>query len=231
MIYRSLAGLVPHWLRSHILHFESTLESSAAAFAASIPSGARVLDAGAGELRYAHLFRSHRYVAADLAVGDPRWDYGKLDCIADLTTLPFRDAAFDACVNIVTLEHVREPAAVVAELGRILRPGGRLFLCAPLEWEVHQSPHDYYRYTLHGLRYLLERAGFDQIEIQPVGGFFRLLSRRLWNGLQFFPGPAFFLGALAFAPAALILPFFDFLDKRRDFTPGYICHACRSVNV
>ena len=95
------------------------------AFADSLPAGSRVLDAGAGELQYAHLFGRHRYVAVDLGVGDQAWDYGKLHCVADLARLPLASGSCDACINIVTLEHVREPAAVVSELARALRPGGR----------------------------------------------------------------------------------------------------------
>ena len=72
----------------------------------------------------------------------------------------FGTGRFEASVNIVTLEHVREPARVLCELARTLAPGGRLLLIAPHEWEEHQQPHDYYRYTRYGLEYLLRQAGF-----------------------------------------------------------------------
>ncbi len=39
-------------------------------------------------------------------------------------------------------------------------PGGTIWLTTPLTWYLHEEPHDYYRYTSHGLRYLLDRAGF-----------------------------------------------------------------------
>lgn len=226
-MYRSAVDLLPGWLRPWFLHFEAEIERATRRFAGSLAAGARVLDAGAGELQYAHLFARQRYAAIDLGVGDPQWDYGRLDCVADLAALPLRTGSFDACVNIVTLEHVREPARVVAELARVLAPRGRLFLVAPLEWEVHQAPHDYYRYTEHGLRHLLTAAGLEVVSIQAVGGYFRLMARRLLNGLQFFPGPLFILAALIAAPVAVILPVLDGLDKRRDFTLGYICEARR----
>lgn len=223
--------LLPGWLRRRLLHFEAEIERATRQFAASLPAGARVLDAGAGELQYAHLFGRQRYVSVDLGVGDPQWDYGKLDCIADLAALPLRDGVFDACVNIVTLEHVREPVRVVRELARVLTDQGRLLLVAPLEWEVHQAPHDYYRYTEHGLRYLCEEAGLEVTAIKAVGGYFRLMARRMLNGLQFFPGPFFVLAALLVAPVALVLPAFDGLDRRRDFTLGYICEARRRTGA
>ncbi|MCC6588013.1 MAG: methyltransferase domain-containing protein [Bryobacterales bacterium] len=227
MLYRGLVQSMPQWLRRWVLHFETEIEQAAATFSQALPAGSRVLDAGAGELRYAQLFRRHKYLAVDLAIGDPQWDYGKLDCVADLSALPLADGVCDACVNIVTLEHVAEPAQVVRELARVLRPGGHLLLVAPMEWEVHQAPHDYFRYTRHGLTYLLERAGFGELRIEPVGGFFRLLARRMLNGLQFLPGPLVLLGAVLLGPAALVLPLLDGLDKKRDFTLGYICRAVR----
>ncbi len=225
MTYRSIERALPPFLRRSVLYFESEIEDAVARFAAGLPSAARVLDAGAGELNHARYFENNHYVAVDLAVGDSSWDYGKLDAIADLTALPFRAATFDAAINIVTLEHIREPACALREIERTLAPGAQLLLIAPHEWEVHQSPHDYYRYTRHGLAYLFDQAGFAEYSIEPVGGYFRLISRRLLNGLQFFPGPALFLAAIFLAPPALILPWFDWLDRDRNFTLGYICIA------
>jgi len=223
--YQSIERRLPRFLRRHILHFESAIDDSLTRFAASLPRDARVLDAGAGERVHAKYFQGHDYFAVDLGVGDSSWDYGKLDAIADLTALPFREGSFDACINIVTLEHVREPGCALREIERVLKPGGRLLVIVPHEWEVHQSPHDYYRYTRHGVAYLLEKAGFVSSDIQPVGGYFRLTSRRLLNGLQFFHGPFFLIAALFLAPPALILPWFDPLDREQNFTLGYICIA------
>ncbi len=228
MIYDRLRDLMPAFLRKHVQHFEASIEEAAAAFAGSLKPGARVLDAGAGEGNYKTHFSRQWYVGLDLGVGDTKWDYSRLDVIGDLIHLPFSDRTFDAAVNIVTLEHVTDPARVLCELGRTLVSGGRILLVAPMEWEEHQQPHDYFRFTRYGLNLLLTQAGFCEISIQPVGGFFRLLSRRLWNSLQFFPGPLIFIAAIFVAPAALVAPFFEPLDRKKNFTPGYICHARRT---
>lgn len=226
--YAALQRLLPAGLARQILHFEFALEDAVRAFASATPPDALVLDAGAGESRHAQHFAHCRYVPVDLAIGDATWDYGHLAALADLAALPFADATFAAALNIVTLEHVRDPARVIQELARVLGPGGRLLLIAPQEWEVHQSPHDYFRYTRHGLRYLLEQAGFRVERLEPVGGFFRLLSRRLMNALQFFPGPLLLVAALGFVPLALLVLLFEPLDRKRDFTLGYICVAIRA---
>jgi len=226
--YRPIERRLPGFLRRYLLHFEAAIEGALDRFAAGLPRGTSVLDAGAGEMSHARFFGKQRYVGVDLAVGDAEWDYGKLDAIGDLTALPFRDGCFDACINIVTLEHVREPGCALREICRTLVRGGRLLLIVPHEWEVHQAPHDYFRYTRHGVAYLLEKAGFAEYTIDPVGGYFRLCSRRLLNGLQFFRGPWFFVAALFLAPPALVLPWFDSLDRERNFTLGYICSAKKS---
>jgi len=227
--YTSIAYKLPRFLRRHILHFEVEIEDAVRTFARALPQSARVLDAGAGEGQYAHHFAKTRYTGVDLGVGDQRWDYSKLDAIADLTALPFPSGAFDAAVHIVTIEHLREPQEAIREIARCLRSGGELLIAAPLEWEVHQAPHDYFRYTQYGLEHLLNGAGMQVTEMRPAGGYFRLLARRLLNGLQFFTGGLrwllFPLAAFLLIPPALILPFLDSLDRDRNFTLGYLCKA------
>src|SRR3989442_1329755 len=183
------AGPLPPFCRRHILHFEAAIDESLASFARGVGAGERILDAGAGEGGHARYFAAARYCGVDLAIGDAAWNYRGLDAIADLAALPFRDGVFAACINIVTLEHVREPHRVLRELARALAPGGRLLLVVPHEWEVHQSPHDSFRYTRHGVAYLLDQAGFERIEIRPAGGYFRLLARRPAPCMRRGPGP------------------------------------------
>jgi SAM-dependent methyltransferase len=229
MSYTSLAYRLPNPLRRHILHFESEIEDAVSAFARGLPAGARVLDAGSGEGQYRHHFANQRYCGVDLAVGDAAWDYSRVDVLADLTSLPFRAGVFDAAVHIVTIEHLKEPGLALAEIARTLAPGGSLLIAAPHEWEVHQAPHDYFRYTCYGLAYLLETRGFEVREMRAAGGYFRLLARRLLNGLQFFTGGVrwlmFLPAAILLVPPALLLPLLDGLDSDRNFTLGYLCTA------
>jgi SAM-dependent methyltransferase len=223
MKYATAQRVLPGWLRRSLYSFETMIEDAVCALAGSLPEQARVLDAGAGEGRYAAHFRRHRYTGVDLGIGDTGWNYAGLDAVADLCALPFADATFDAALNIVTLEHLREPGQALKEIARVMKPGGVLLLVAPQEWEVHQSPHDYFRYTRHGLEYLLQEAGFAVTEMTPAGGLFRLISRRLLNAAQVAPWLLPLTGPLALLMAAL-----DGFDKRRDSTLGYRCIARRS---
>ena len=65
--------------------------------------------------------------------------------------------------------------------------------------------------SLHPLRPRLSvaQAGFTEINITLWAAFFRLLSRRLLNALQFFPGPLMLVAAIFLVPPALVLPLFD----------------------
>jgi SAM-dependent methyltransferase len=229
---RTAERLLPRFVLRALNPFETLADEAVAGFAALLPAGARVLDAGAGECRYARLFARQHCVAVDSAVGDAGWNYSRLDAVADLELLPLPSDAFDAAISVVVLEHTREPLRVLCETARVLRRGGRLLIVAPQEWEVHQAPHDYFRYTRYGLTYLLERTGFRVRRLEPVGGFFWLMGRRSVNALTFFQGGWRWLLFVPLAPVMgfalpLLLYFCDRLDTRRDFTLGYICEAER----
>ena len=229
MSYAGLRRLVPGWLRREVFYFETRIDEGLREFAGQLKPGAAVLDAGAGEGQYRDHFSRQKYTGVDLGVGDAAWNYAGLDCVADLLRLPFANDSFDAFVSVVTLEHVTEPGLAIAEMARVARVGAMLYLVVPHEWEVHQHPHDYWRFTKFGVKRLLEQNGWDVLRLEPGGGFFRLLSRRLMNGLQFLPGWLMPLAAIFVAPAALLTGLLDGLDSQRDYTLGYICWAKRKT--
>jgi SAM-dependent methyltransferase len=215
----------PAFLSRRAQYFEQRVEQSIEKFSRELSDASLVLFAGSGEGLYKPAFGQHRYVGIDLALADATRDYGSVDALVDLAHLPFAGERFDASLSVATLEHAPEPFEVVAEIFRTLRPGGRLLVAVPHEWEVHLHPHDYFRFTRYGIRHLLERAGFVEIRVLAVGGLFRLLSRRLFQVTRYFRGLWYPLVVVVLAPAALIAPLFDSLDRGRDFTLGYICTA------
>jgi SAM-dependent methyltransferase len=147
-------------------------------FSASLPAGARVLDAGAGDAPYASLFAHCAYVTQDWP-GSVHAGAGAAAIVADLHALPVADASFDAVVCTEVLEHVAEPARVLGELFRVLAPGGRVLVSVPFVNELHEEPHDHYRYTSWGLRGLLERAGFAVSSLEASSGWFATLAQLL----------------------------------------------------
>ncbi|HUK39756.1 MAG TPA: methyltransferase domain-containing protein, partial [Candidatus Acidoferrales bacterium] len=146
--------------------------------AGQIAPDALVVDGGAGNCKHKNFFPHVRYIAFDFKPRRKR-AYGEIDLSANLYQLPFREDTFEAAINVDVLEHLREPKEVLKELCRVLRPGGNLFLIAPQGWQEHGMPHDYFRFTSSGLRYLLEQAGFEIVSIRPMGGFFWYLGHRI----------------------------------------------------
>jgi SAM-dependent methyltransferase len=199
--------------------------------ATALPAGARVLDAGAGTAPYRELFAHCDYVTSDwtASVHPGARD---ADIVGSLEQLPVPDRSFDAVLNTQVLEHVADPAKVASELLRVLVPGGRLWLTAPLMWPLHEEPYDFWRFTSHGLRHVLEQSGFRVERIEPRGGYFSALATVL-AGAPYWTGPApraeLLRRALALALhlSAGLVRRLDRLDGQRALTLGYACVAVR----
>lgn len=132
----------------------------------------RVLDAGAGRGAYRDLLLkfAENYVGMDVGRSNAT------DVVGNAQKLPFANGSFDTVFCSQVLEHVPEPWLALAEFQRVLKPGGRLILTVPhISW-LHNEPHDYYRYTKHGLEFLLKQSGFDIKNITPAGGLLSLLG-------------------------------------------------------
>ncbi len=116
---------------------------------------ARVLDFGCGGSPYRPFFEPCTYHRADLAGVDALdFEYG-----AD-SRLPAEVSDYDCVLSSQVLEHVCSPLAYLSECYRVLRPGGHLILSTHGLYEDHGCPDDYWRWTVFGLRRLLEEAGF-----------------------------------------------------------------------
>ncbi len=224
--------LLPTGLYQKLDPFEAAIEHFVAGVASEIPAGKWVVDAGAGEGRFKALLAHSNYIGIDFAEGDPSWDYSKLDVIGRLEELPFPDASFDHVLSIVVLEHTPQPARVIEEFRRILKPGGMVHLVVPHMWEEHQRPHDFFRFTSGGIRYLLQSAGIRIRRIHPIGGFFWQLGRRLIGVLAFTQSGWRWLLFPVLAPVfGFLLPlccyYLDTLDQDRAYTLGFIAEGWR----
>jgi SAM-dependent methyltransferase len=144
--------------------------------AASLPKGALVLDAGAGNCLYKPHFSEMRYESADFCQLDK--EYGEITYVCDLLQIPVEDCRYDLVLSTQTLEHVPEPWRVLDEYYRVLKPGGSIWLSAPFYFEEHELPYDFYRYTRYGMQHLVELAGFKVVRIEWLEGYFGTLSRQ-----------------------------------------------------
>lgn len=130
-----------------------------------------VVDVGCGIKPYAAMLAPlvTRHVGVDHP-GSPH-DPSQLDIAALAYSVPVREQTFDGAICTAVLEHLEEPEQALRECCRILKPGGVAIYSVPFIWHPHEEPRDFYRYTEHGLRYLMTKAGFEVVRIVPLAGF------------------------------------------------------------
>jgi SAM-dependent methyltransferase len=88
--------------------------------------------------------------------------------LCDAHKLPFADGSFDGVIIQAVLEHVLDPAAVVAEVHRVLKPRGVVYAETPFIQQVHMGAYDFTRFTFSGHRWLFRH--FEEIDAGAVLG-------------------------------------------------------------
>ena len=134
-----------------------------------------------------------------------------IDYVAEIERTGLPDGRYDAVFCTQVLHHLPEPQRALDEIARLLKPGGCAVISVPhLAW-LHNEPHDYYRFTIHGLRHMFGRAGLEEVRIEPVGGLVCFLAYApstfglaLLRGVRPLFGLGFFLNKL-FIRCALLL--------------------------
>ena len=90
----------------------------------------------------------------------------------ELESLPIAERELDAAIMVLVLHHVPDPAAVLAEAARTVKPGGRFVLCdmLPHEHEEYkqQMGHVWLGFGDDQIRRLLGAAGFGDVRIVPL---------------------------------------------------------------
>ncbi|NKB70394.1 MAG: methyltransferase domain-containing protein [Candidatus Latescibacteria bacterium] len=130
----------------------------------------RLLDIGCGEQPYAPAQTATSQVTG-LEYDRQRYAQTPPHIWGSALALPFAQASFDTVFSAQVLEHVPEPGRLIAEAGRILKPGGHLILSAPHIWGLHEEPHDYFRFTSYGLIHLSGQAGLECVRVQAMAGY------------------------------------------------------------
>jgi SAM-dependent methyltransferase len=131
-------------------------------------AGGVILDIGCGDRPYEKIFSSEKYIGAEWP--QSQHSNTKPDVFMDALDLPFKTGSFDTVVCTEVLEHLPNAGPALQEISRVLKRDGHFILSVPFFYLIHESPHDYYRYTSFGLRKLLEDSHFTVVRMDPRGG-------------------------------------------------------------
>jgi len=127
----------------------------------------RLLDLGCGSVP---LYAAYRPLVQQVTCVDWR-SSEHVDVCADLCeALPFADSTFDTIILADVLEHVATPEPLWLEMSRVLAPGGRILVSVPFLYWLHDTPHDYYRFTRFALARFVRLAGLELVALEAIGG-------------------------------------------------------------
>lgn len=120
----------------------------------------KILDVGCGTQPYRNLFATDDYIGLEIDSPGNRLNE-RAAVLYDGKSIPFEDSTFDAVVLFEVFEHVFNPDELLAEIHRVLKLGGKIFLTVPFVWAEHEQPYDYARYSSFGLQHVLRKHGFE----------------------------------------------------------------------
>ena len=187
-------------LRPPVSHFDPAAFKRMRAMVAKLGPGARVMDLGVRE----------RPAAPGLISFD-LFRFPGVQVVGDAHRLPFGTAALDGIISTALLEHVEHPEPILAEMRRVVRPGGLVYVEVPFLQGYHPDPIDMRRYTQPGLEQKVSEAGFTIVESGVSGGPFSMLA---WM-LREFPG-SLTTGKTAYFVAKFISGWLTFWVKYLD---------------
>jgi SAM-dependent methyltransferase len=137
----------------------------------------RVLDIGCGGKPYLPFAAPYAssYCGIDSAPGP------MVDVVVAAEELPFDDESFDLVICTQVLEHVQDPRETIAEIYRVLAPGGAVLASTHGVFLFHPDPpssdQDYWRWTHAGLAKEFERAGgWSSLTVEPGGNVVACLA-------------------------------------------------------
>jgi ubiquinone/menaquinone biosynthesis C-methylase UbiE len=214
-----------------------------------IPTGLKILDAGAGQTKYKKFCDHLIYVAQDFGQYDgtgneegfqtKTWDNSKLDLVSDITEIPVDKSSFDAIMCIEVFEHIPEPIKAIKEFSRILKPGGKLILSVPFCSQTHFAPYFFYtglsRYWFE--KYLLDN-GFANLKIVANGSWYDYIGqelKRIYKINEKYIKKSkilYIVGKLATLPTIIFLQFLKNNDNGSDevLCYGLNIEATKSLN-
>jgi len=150
-------------------------------------SKGKLLDVGCGDVPY-YLF--YKDIVEEVICIDWENIYlsdSHLDYVADLNEpMPFLESdQFDTVICTDVLEHIHSPNTLFSEMARVLKPGGKLVLCVPFMYWIHENPHDHHRYTEFRLDKYCKDNGLKNVFLEPYGGYPEVLFDIVAKGYRY----------------------------------------------
>lgn len=134
-----------------------------------------MIDIGCGFRPYEELFTQQvtSYIGMDYPMS---MDKARADIIADALKLPLADESVDTVLATELMEHLPDPNEFIEQVARVLRSSGVFIFSVPFMEPLHEEPRDYYRFTPHSLRLMLERQGFTVEQVWDKGGWWAVVA-------------------------------------------------------
>lgn len=173
-----------------------------------------ILDFGCGTKPYRDYFVFDDYIGLDL-YSPTNSNVNLADYYYDGLVVPFKDNYFDSFFSSEVFEHVFNLEDMLSEIRRVLKKDANGLLTIPFNFELHEEPYDYARYTPYSLKFLLEKSGFEVLNIIPTTSNFSSLLQQVLSFLYLHFIPTRFLklllGPIYILPINLIHLFSIFL--------------------
>ncbi len=133
------------------------------------------LDIGAGHYnRYGKFFSSaEKIIRMDINHAE------HVDIVGSADSIPLENESVDSVVCTQVFEHVKYPDRCAQEIYRVLKKGGYALITVPQMNELHEEPHDYFRYTRFGLDRIFLDTGFSIVKAEARGGFYATLAQMI----------------------------------------------------
>ncbi len=138
----------------------------------------KILDFGCGLKPYKSLFvNASEYIGLDIENEGHSHEKEDIDVYYDGKIIPFENEYFDSVFSSEVFEHVFDIDPSLDEITRVLKKGGKILISLPFAWNEHEIPNDFGRYTSFGIKYLLQKHGFEIIRLTKTGHFASVVAQ------------------------------------------------------